>query len=89
MTADAVQEWSIKGAGNHPFHLHVYHFQAQAGCGGDFEEGEFYDTLAANCSVRFDLDAATSSVYAGARVSAPAHRACCPTTTGRSGSLRR
>ena len=64
-TADAVQEWNIKGAGNHPFHLHVYHFQAMAGCGGDFEEGEYYDTLAANCTVRFDLNAATSSPYQG------------------------
>jgi hypothetical protein len=64
-TADAVQEWSIRGAGNHPFHLHVYHMQAQAGCGGDFEEGEYYDTLAASCSVRFDLNPATSSVYEG------------------------
>lgn len=55
LRADAVQDWSIKGAVNHPFHLHVYHFQAQAGCGGDFEEGEYYDTMAGNCSVRFDL----------------------------------
>jgi FtsP/CotA-like multicopper oxidase with cupredoxin domain len=65
LNADAVQDWSIKGAVNHPFHLHVYHFQAQAGCGGDFEEGEYYDTIAGNCSVRFDLNAATSSPYAG------------------------
>lgn len=55
LPTDAVQDWSIKGAVNHPFHLHVYHFQAQAGCGGDFEEGEYYDTIAGNCSVRFDL----------------------------------
>jgi len=65
LNANAVQEWSIKGATNHPFHLHVYHFQAMAGCGGDFEEGEYYDTLAGSCSVRFDLNAATSSVYEG------------------------
>jgi FtsP/CotA-like multicopper oxidase with cupredoxin domain len=65
LNADAVQEWSIKGAVNHPFHLHVYHFQALSGCGGDFEEGEYYDTMAANCSVRFDLNAATSSPYEG------------------------
>jgi FtsP/CotA-like multicopper oxidase with cupredoxin domain len=65
LNADAVQEWSIKGAVNHPFHLHVYHFQAQAGCPGDFEEGEYYDTMAGNCSVRFDLNAATSSPYWG------------------------
>jgi FtsP/CotA-like multicopper oxidase with cupredoxin domain len=60
LNADAVQDWSIKGAVNHPFHLHVYHFQAQAGCGGDFEEGEYYDTIAGNCSVRFDLSAANA-----------------------------
>jgi FtsP/CotA-like multicopper oxidase with cupredoxin domain len=65
LNADAVQEWTIKGAAQHPFHLHIYHFQAQAGCGGDFEEGEYYDTLAGNCDVRFDLNAATSSPYAG------------------------
>jgi len=65
LNADAVQEWSIKGAVNHPFHLHVYHFQAQSGCGGDFEEGEYYDTMAGNCSVRFDLNALTSSPYEG------------------------
>ncbi|HSG16383.1 MAG TPA: multicopper oxidase domain-containing protein, partial [Anaerolineae bacterium] len=65
LNADAVQEWSIKGAVNHPFHLHVYHFQALSGCGGDFEEGEYYDTVAGNCSVRFDLNAATSSPYEG------------------------
>jgi FtsP/CotA-like multicopper oxidase with cupredoxin domain len=65
LNADAVQEWSIKGAVNHPFHLHVYHFQVLSGCGGDFEEGEYYDTMAGNCSVRFDLNAATSSPYQG------------------------
>lgn len=65
LNANAVQDWNIKGAVNHPFHLHVYHFQAQSGCGGDFEEGEYFDTMAANCSVRFDLNAATSSPYEG------------------------
>ena len=64
-TVGAVQEWSINGAENHPFHLHIYHFQAQAGCGDDFEEGEFYDTLAASCPVRFDLNPTTANVYAG------------------------
>jgi FtsP/CotA-like multicopper oxidase with cupredoxin domain len=65
LTADAVQEWDLRGASNHPFHLHVYHVQAQAGCGGDFEEGEYYDVMAASCAVRFDLNAATSSPYDG------------------------
>ncbi len=64
LAADAVQDWTIKGAVNHPFHLHVYHFQA-SGCSGDFEDGEYYDTMASNCSVRFDLNAATSSPYQG------------------------
>ncbi|MDH3292762.1 MAG: multicopper oxidase domain-containing protein [Acidimicrobiia bacterium] len=60
LNADAVQDWNIKGAVNHPFHLHIYHLQAQAGCGGDFEDGEFYDTMAGNCSVRFDMTAAAA-----------------------------
>lgn len=64
LNADAVQEWSLSGATNHPFHLHVYHMQA-FGCGGDFEDGEYYDTIASNCDVRFDLNAATGSPYAG------------------------
>jgi FtsP/CotA-like multicopper oxidase with cupredoxin domain len=63
-TADAVQEYTIKGATNHPYHQHVYHFQTQKAC-GDFEDGEYYDTIAANCDVRFDLNPATSSVYDG------------------------
>ena len=65
LNANAVQEWNIKGGVNHPFHLHVYHFQASANCGGDFEAGEYYDTLAGNCAVRFDLNATTSSPYEG------------------------
>ncbi|KOP26349.1 hypothetical protein AMR41_10965 [Hapalosiphon sp. MRB220] len=66
LTANAVQEWNIKGATQHPFHLHVYHFQPQSSnCGGDFEVGEYYDTLAGSCAVRFDLNAATSSPYEG------------------------
>jgi len=65
LDANAVQEWSIKGAVNHPFHLHVYHFQPVSSCGGDFEIGEYYDTVAGNCSVRFDLNSATSSPYQG------------------------
>jgi hypothetical protein len=60
----AVQELTIKGATNHPYHQHVYHMQPQAAC-GDFEAGEWYDTIASNCQVRFDLDPATSSVYDG------------------------
>ena len=62
--ADGVQEWNVKGAGNHPFHLHVYHFQPQETC-GDYEAGEFYDTMASSCTIRFDLNPATSTVYEG------------------------
>jgi len=60
-----VQDWTIKGAGAHPFHLHVYHFQMNGAC-GSFEDGEYYDTLAGSpCSTRFDLNPTTSSVYDG------------------------
>ena len=62
--ADGVQEWNVKGATNHPFHLHVYHFQAQQDC-GDYEAGEYYDTMANACNVRFDLSPQTSTVYEG------------------------
>ncbi len=64
LPADKVQEWSVSGNTQHPFHLHVYHFQAQ-NCSGSFENGEYYDTLTSACSVRFDLNAATSTVYEG------------------------
>lgn len=61
---DQVQEWSVSGAVNHPFHLHVYHVQALED-DNDFEAGEYYDVISAKMSVRFDLAAATSSPYAG------------------------
>ncbi len=61
---DGVQRWNIKGAQNHPFHLHVYHVQMENDCTA-FEAGEFYDVVAGSCLVRFDLDAANSSVYDG------------------------
>jgi FtsP/CotA-like multicopper oxidase with cupredoxin domain len=60
-----VQEWTIKGARQHPFHLHVYHVQMNGAC-GPFEDGEYYDTVAGSgCDVRFDLNPASSSVYDG------------------------
>ena len=62
--ADGVQEWSVSGATNHPFHLHVFHFQAQQDC-GEYEAGEYYDTIAASCDVRFDLNPQTSTVFDG------------------------
>jgi FtsP/CotA-like multicopper oxidase with cupredoxin domain len=62
--ADGVQEWEVSGATNHPFHLHVFHFQAQTDC-GEYEAGEYYDTIAAACNVRFDLNPQTSTVFDG------------------------
>jgi len=64
LSANGVEEWTLNGAQNHPFHLHVYHVQMQQTC-GDLEAGEYYDVIAQNCDVRFDLDPATSSVYEG------------------------
>jgi len=62
---DGVQEWLVKGATNHPFHLHVYHMQMNGAC-GSYEDGEYYDTIAAgNCLVRFDANPFTSTVYSG------------------------
>jgi suppressor of ftsI len=62
--ADQVQNWTLNAAAVHPFHLHVYHMQSQ-NCTGAYEPGEYFDTIANNCTVRFDLDAATSTVYEG------------------------
>lgn len=64
LPATDLQEWTVKGAQQHPFHLHVYHMQMTSDC-GDYEGGEYYDTIATNCDVRFDLNAATSDVYSG------------------------
>ena len=54
--ADGVKAWSLRGATNHPFHLHIYHVQVQSDC-GPYEAGEFYDVVAGNCDLRFDLSA--------------------------------
>jgi FtsP/CotA-like multicopper oxidase with cupredoxin domain len=67
VAANQVQHWTVNGNTQHPFHLHVYHMQAQD-CSGSFENGEYYDTLTSACSVRFDLNAATSRVYDGRTV---------------------
>jgi FtsP/CotA-like multicopper oxidase with cupredoxin domain len=64
--AGSVQELTIKGATQHPYHQHVYHMQMQGACGA-FEDGEYYDTIAGSCSARFDLSGA-SSVYDGKAV---------------------
>ena len=57
-----VQEYSLNGATNHPFHLHVYHVQVQSDC-GPFEGGEYYDVIAGNCDLRFDLSDAAGAYY--------------------------
>jgi FtsP/CotA-like multicopper oxidase with cupredoxin domain len=59
-----VQEWSLSGNVQHPFHLHVYHVQAMSS-DRDFEAGEYYDVVASQMDVRFDLNAATSTPYSG------------------------
>ena len=64
--AGAVQELTIKGATQHPYHQHVYHLQMNGACGA-FEDGEYYDTIAGSCTARFDLSEA-SSVYDGRTV---------------------
>jgi FtsP/CotA-like multicopper oxidase with cupredoxin domain len=64
LPADGLQAWSLNGARNHPFHLHVYHVQMDGAC-GNFEDGEYYDVVADNCSLLFDLDTRTSTIYAG------------------------
>lgn len=62
--ADSVQEWSVNGANRHPFHLHVYHMQMLQNV-NDYEEGEYYDVVASNGDIRFDLSAASSTPYEG------------------------
>ena len=64
LPTNQVQEWSLSGAVQHPFHLHIYHVQALEN-DGDFEAGEYYDVISAKMSVRFDLNDATSSPYDG------------------------
>jgi len=64
LPATEVQDWTLKGARNHPFHLHVYHVQVQGNCGA-FEDGEYYDVIAGNCNIRFDLNASTTTPYDG------------------------
>jgi FtsP/CotA-like multicopper oxidase with cupredoxin domain len=64
LTPDGLQAWSLNGARNHPFHLHVYHVQMDGTC-GEFEDGEYYDVVSENCNMLFDLDTRTSTIYAG------------------------
>lgn len=67
LQADEVQEWTVKGARQHPFHLHIYHVQMNGNC-GNYEDGEYYDVIATNCDVRFDLNEFTSTVYEGTTI---------------------
>ncbi|HWO21409.1 MAG TPA: multicopper oxidase family protein [Kofleriaceae bacterium] len=64
LPANQIQHWGLSGNTQHPFHLHIYHVQS-VDCTGSFEPGEYYDVITQPCSVRFDLNAATSSVYEG------------------------
>lgn len=64
MDANGVQQFSLEGAANHPFHLHIYHLQVQGDC-GEYEDGEYYDVVSGNCTVKFDLNPATSTPYEG------------------------
>jgi FtsP/CotA-like multicopper oxidase with cupredoxin domain len=64
LPANQIQHWGITGNTQHPFHLHVYHVQS-VDCTGSYEPGEYYDVISQPCSVRFDLNAATSNVYEG------------------------
>jgi FtsP/CotA-like multicopper oxidase with cupredoxin domain len=61
-----LQRWQLKGARNHPFHLHIYHVQIDGSC-ADYEDGEYYDVVANNCAIRFDLDSThpDATVYEG------------------------
>ena len=63
LNADGIQDFTLKGARNHPFHLHIYHVQVQRDC-GEFEAGEYYDVISGNCNIRFDLSPA-SQPYEG------------------------
>ncbi|MDX1379930.1 MAG: multicopper oxidase domain-containing protein [Xanthomonadales bacterium] len=63
-TPSGVQEWTLQGAHEHPFHLHIYHVQVVGECPGH-EDGEYYDVVSGDCTIRFDLDAQRSSVYSG------------------------
>jgi FtsP/CotA-like multicopper oxidase with cupredoxin domain len=61
---NGVQQWTLSGASNHPFHLHIYHVQVDGPC-DDYEDGEYYDVVSDNCNIRFDLGTSTSTPYNG------------------------
>lgn len=64
LPATDVQEWSLSGNVRHPFHLHIYHVQALVD-DRDFEAGEYYDVVASQMDIRFDLNSSTTSAYSG------------------------
>ncbi len=64
LDANAVQQFNLEGAANHPFHLHIYHLQVQGDC-GEYEDGEYYDVVSGDCTVKFDLSPETSTPFAG------------------------
>jgi FtsP/CotA-like multicopper oxidase with cupredoxin domain len=66
--ADSVQQWSLVNAKNHPFHMHIYHVQALEDSVEGYEAGEYYDVIAENMNIRFDLSSATGSPFAGRTV---------------------
>ena len=61
----SVQQWSLDYTQYHPFHLHGHHMQivSPGGCGNVYDQGEWFDTVAAGydydittpCVVRFRL----------------------------------
>lgn len=58
MSFGTMQQWGVSGSGAHPFHLHLFHMQiaTPGGCGGLYEEGEYFDTISGTtCVVRFKL----------------------------------
>mmetsp|Transcript_29730 Transcript_29730/g.47379 ORF Transcript_29730/g.47379 Transcript_29730/m.47379 type:complete len:556 (-) Transcript_29730:174-1841(-) len=60
ISADSVNEWSLSGAGAHPFHVHVNHFQVLSGSMGPTgwtEAGDWHDVWQApGGTVRFRAD---------------------------------
>ena len=61
----SVQQWSLDYTQYHPFHLHGHHMQivSPGGCGNIYNQGEWFDTVAAGydyditapCVIRFRL----------------------------------
>eukprot|EP00485_Elphidium_margaritaceum_P002086 CAMPEP_0202701644 /NCGR_PEP_ID=MMETSP1385-20130828/14712_1 /ASSEMBLY_ACC=CAM_ASM_000861 /TAXON_ID=933848 /ORGANISM="Elphidium margaritaceum" /LENGTH=591 /DNA_ID=CAMNT_0049359107 /DNA_START=42 /DNA_END=1817 /DNA_ORIENTATION=- len=58
--AGSVNEWTINGAGAHPFHVHINHFQiisnGLTGPSGWSQVGDWIDSLNTGATVRFRAD---------------------------------